>query len=178
MRADRVVREFVRLRQGVSRDVAVGLRCRELGSIDWNNDKETYNTFFGLDWESNSKPPKMVQKKFSVAKILRTKAPRKNGVTLLETVFGRPGGSKISDVLQLKNFCNFTNSDFEFLRYLGSAVTRTDPEDRGSFRVFALVSVEQLQRENIAFPQSASGDDKGRIILFDTADEFINTIVT
>ena len=170
-----MAREFVRVRQGFSRDLAAGLRCLESGPPELNDDGETYNTAFELDWESNPRPLKAAWKGFSVAKSLRTKVRKINGVTILENVFGRPGGSEILGVVQLKGFCNFTNSDFEFLQYLGSAVTRADPEERGSFHAFALATEEQLKKDKIEVPQNVRRDEQTRVILFDTANEFVKS---
>lgn len=93
------------------------------------------------------------------------------GVRIIEDVIGHQRTTTVGDILEMKDFCRFTGSNFEFLRYLGSGVVGSSSLLE-SHRVVALARDDDLHAK-IEIPEDVQRNRSGMIILADSKDAFI-----
>jgi hypothetical protein len=109
---------------------------------------------------------------FQIMKPLTAAIEIIEGVKIIKNLFAHKFASPVQALLKLKNQCFFEESDFSFLQYLGSAITRSEG-NIGRCRSVALVSDSDLRNYNVELPADIIYVGVEMIMLSDSVEYFI-----
>lgn len=118
------------------------------------------------------KSPENSRDWFQIMKPYAKTIPLEGNVRIIKNIVGHKSASSIPNVLKLKEFCKFIGTDYEFLQYIGSAVTNTESTAR-PFRSLAIVSRDDLRKANINAPDKTIVVFDEYVILSDSKNNFI-----
>jgi hypothetical protein len=163
------MRRFIRARPGLAVDPEFGFRFYSIGKTEWDDSIGMYTDIFKLVRDSDQSTNTI-----QILKPMEVKRKYVDGVVVVENIIGFPDGTPIKDIIRLKGFCGFLESDFDFLRYVGSAITHSE-------RVISVRSIAVVSERNLASATTIASDDMprtetGMVILDDSKHELLNSI--
>jgi hypothetical protein len=160
------MRRFIRERQGLATDPEFGFRFYSIGKTEWDDSAGIYTDIFKLV-RDNDHSTNTIQ----ILRPMESKRKRVDGVIFVENIIGFPDGTPVKDIIKLKDFCSFLESDFNFLCYVGSAITHSELVI--SVRSIAVVSESNLASANITASNDIPRTEAGMIILDDSRNELL-----
>ncbi len=160
------MRHLTNIARAKALDSEFDIQCRLTGNIEIYDLLRKYSSSCELFRNENPKR----KRSFWIMKPFETEIKEEKGIKLIVNVLGGPKGCPLPTALKLKEFCEFTEGDFAFLRYLGSAVVNLEQEFV-PYRSF-LVAPRRVVQETLGMVQ-AEEYELGMVLLGDSSDAFI-----
>jgi hypothetical protein len=144
---------------GGATDLDFGIQCRSTGQVEPQESIEMVAEIYELEILKTGHKQwfQILCPYYNNAKII-------DGVRIIENIFGRRLSTSVADLISLRSFCNFSGTEFEFLQYLGSAVTHAKAPSKRVNSV-AVVDADELRRADIEIPDGARLVKTGFVIL-------------
>lgn len=155
------MRRFTRIKRCIADDTEYGFRCVSTGIID-DLSPEKYNVVYKIeDIETHQ------TKHFTVIKLNLRSVKIIDGKRIIKNEIGLRYATSIIDILRLKNFFRFPNSDFAFLEYIGSSITESE-ELKCDFRSISVINITSLLEAKVNLQNSPKEDADGFIVVSTT----------
>jgi hypothetical protein len=161
------MRQFINLKPHVAVDPELNIQCSSTGRMESYDSIRIYSMVYKIVYVSNNS-----RRDFLITKPYMDTIKKIDNVIVLNNVIGSRYGDSVSDIIALKAFCGFSGTDFEFLEYIGSAVTNSDGCN-SPFRSLALVSVGDLTKAKVDVVDGVKKNEAGMIILSDSKAIFL-----
>lgn len=159
------MRHFTKLSNNKAIDVEFDITITETGLGDDYDDLAKYSMIY---WLQNNKNPE-IKRSFWVLKPYVATRNKEHGVEIIINTLGGEKGCPIPSVLKLKDFCAFTQDDFSFLHYIGSAVVNSEGQV-GPYRSLLVAPKREIAVTGLRVRDEY---EPGMVLLGDSRDAFI-----